>query len=158
MCRSCLAAMWVESPPQTKLGAGRVEKASCVQLPQASCSAGSRAWGTSHGLQEGHALGGWRELSTAPLPPSPLLCTTRRWEQEVSIACLPTEEAFKESRRRRRPPPNPTIDQISWTCDDQRLVVSVTDHSVRVFDMPSGHLLHRLCAHTEPVSGGGAWA
>ena len=56
------------------------------------------------------------------------------------------------------PPPNPTIDQISWTCDDQRLVVSVTDHSVRVFDMPSGHLLHRLCAHTEPVSGGGAWA
>lgn len=42
------------------------------------------------------------------------------WEQEVTFAVLPDPEAIKEARRRRRPPPAPSIDQLSWTADDQR--------------------------------------
>jgi hypothetical protein len=44
------------------------------------------------------------------------------WEQEVTFAVLPDPEAIKEARRRRRPPPAPSIDQISWSADDQRWV------------------------------------
>lgn len=42
------------------------------------------------------------------------------WEQEVTFAVLPDPEAIKEARRRRRPPPAPSIDQIAWSADDQR--------------------------------------
>jgi hypothetical protein len=42
------------------------------------------------------------------------------WEQEVTFAVLPDPEEIKEARRRRRPPPAPSIDQISWSADDRR--------------------------------------
>lgn len=41
------------------------------------------------------------------------------WEQEVTFAVLPDPEAIKEARRRRRPPPAPSVDQIAWSADDQ---------------------------------------
>ena len=52
----------------------------------------------------------------------------------------------------------PPRKQIAWTADDAQLVVSVTDHSVRVFDMPLGRLVHRLVGHTRPVVSRGARA
>ncbi|GAB4817147.1 hypothetical protein N2152v2_004193 [Parachlorella kessleri] len=73
------------------------------------------------------------------------------WALQFTIACPPDEEAVRRARQRRRAPPAPAIDQISWSCDDQRLVVSVTDHTVRVFDAATGGLLHSLRGHTEAV-------
>lgn len=47
---------------------------------------------------------------------------TQAWEQEVTFAVLPDAEAIKEARRRRRPPPAPSVDQIAWSADDQLCV------------------------------------
>ncbi|PSC70372.1 WD40 YVTN repeat-like-containing domain,Bromodomain isoform [Micractinium conductrix] len=73
------------------------------------------------------------------------------WEQLFTFAVLPDPEAIKEARRRRRPPPAPSVDQIAWSADDQRLCVSITDHGVRVLGMPRGDLLHTLAIHTNHV-------
>ena len=73
------------------------------------------------------------------------------WEQEVCITCPPDEEVIKAARARRRPPPAPCIDQISWAADDSKLVVSVTDFTLRVFHMPTGILHHVLKGHTNRV-------
>ena len=73
------------------------------------------------------------------------------WDQELCLACLPDEEAIKLARQRRRPIPAPCIDQISWSCDDQKLLVSVTDYTIRVFSMPSGKLQTSLNAHTDRI-------
>jgi hypothetical protein len=48
---------------------------------------------------------------------------------------LPDPEAVKEARRRRRPPPAPSIDQLSWSADDQRWVVAVRVLCQRVWGL-----------------------
>ncbi|KAL4448446.1 hypothetical protein ABPG75_005665 [Micractinium tetrahymenae] len=73
------------------------------------------------------------------------------WEQEVTFAVLPDPEAIKEARRRRRPPPAPSVDQIAWSADDQLLCVSITDFGIRVLAMPGGQVLHNLSIHTSHV-------
>lgn len=41
--------------------------------------------------------------------------------------------------------------QVTWTADDSRLVATLTDNSVRVWDARTGTCLHILLQHTAQV-------
>jgi WD40 repeat protein len=74
------------------------------------------------------------------------------WTLEATLACPVDEEAITLARQRRRTVPPPRVDQLAFTADDARIVVSFQDLAVHVFGVPSGKHLHALSkVHAEPI-------
>lgn len=46
------------------------------------------------------------------------------WTSSLVLACPIDDEAAAAARRRRRAPPNPYINQVAWTMDDNKVLPS----------------------------------
>ena len=43
----------------------------------------------------------------------------------ATFACLPDPEEMKQASKRRRLPDSPSVNQIAWSCDDTKVLLSM---------------------------------